>query len=75
MNRKLMIVVEETGTDEGKGFTVYLSGDTDRLKAENNSSDLSPAEFWGLSLYNICMNALEQSGALKSTESQKEMVK
>ncbi len=63
--RKLMIVVEETGTDNGRGFNVYLSGDTERLKTLKNEEDMSPAEFCGSKIFIICADAIKKSGVVQ----------
>lgn len=65
--RKLMIVIEDTGTENGKGFQVYLTGDVERLSDKSvKHEDYCPAEYWGMSLMSICAQVLEQTGAMKS---------
>lgn len=63
MKRRIEIVIEETGEENGKGFNVYLSGDKERI-GKVKEDDMSPAEFWGSKLFLICTNALKQSGAV-----------
>lgn len=70
MNRKIMIVVEQTGPKDVNGdtpFNVYLAGDLDRLVANPPipDSELDTVEFWGTKLFNICKHALVQSGAAR----------
>lgn len=65
--RKIMIVIEETGTDGGQGFNVYLLGDKERFGDKTlKAKDLSPAEFWGSKLFNICIDALKQAGVVQT---------
>ncbi len=64
--RKLIIVFEETGTHDGKGFNVYLDGDRDRLKTITDPHDLSPAEFWASKLFSICIGLLKEAGVVQS---------
>lgn len=65
--RKLMIVIEETGTDGGKGFITSLKGDTERLRDPLLKYDeLSPAEFWGSRLFDLCAQVLAQTGVAKT---------
>ena len=68
--KKIMIVIEETEQNGGKGFNVYLDGDTKRI-GKIPSDQLSRAEFWGGSLFNICIHALREAGVIK-TEQPKE---
>lgn len=65
--RKVMIVVEETGANDGRGFNVYLSGDKDRI-GKIQDVDLSPAEFWGSRLFQICIDACLKAGAVKTVD-------
>lgn len=69
MKRKLMIVIEEDGTNGGKGFRVYMAGDKERLQKGTPEDQLSPAEFWGLKLFQICVNAINKAGALQTVTS------
>ncbi len=59
--RKLMIVVEDDG---GENFKMYLEGDVSNLNSP--TEELSAAEFWGKSLFQICGMHLAQSGAVKT---------
>jgi len=63
--KKVMIIIEETGSDGGAGFNVYLGGDKGRIHKLPNDQ-LSPAEFWGKKLFEICCHALGQTGVVKS---------
>lgn len=65
--RKVMIVVEETGANDGRGFNVYLAGDKERINSVEDV-DLSPAEFWGKRLFQICIDACIKAGAVKSVD-------
>lgn len=62
MKRKLMIVIEENGKDDGKGFDVYLDGDVERID-KIDFDQMSPAEFWGIKLFRICGQILQQTMA------------
>jgi len=62
-----MIVIEETGGGkDGDEFNMYLTGDTERLSTIKDTDEMSPAEFWGSQLFQICQQALVNSGALKN---------
>ena len=61
--KKLMIVIQETGEHNGKGYNVTLEGDTERLNATPNDQ-LSPAEFWGKKLFQVCVQVLKDVGAV-----------
>lgn len=65
MKRKITIVIEETGTDGGKGFNVYMSGDKERL-GKIPEAEYSPAEIWGSKLFSICTSTLRACGAIKT---------
>lgn len=62
--RKIMIVIEEE--KGGHGFNVYMDGDKERLQANIPTDQMSPAEFWGLRLFQICVNAVRSAGAVQS---------
>lgn len=62
-HKKLMIVIEENGQQNGKGFNVYLDGDKERV-GTIPKEDLSPAEFWGSKLFEIVLNVMRQTGAV-----------
>lgn len=59
-NKKVMIVIEENGKQGGKGFNVYLDGDIDNLNTTKDD-DLSPAEFWGKKLFQICAHTINKT--------------
>lgn len=63
--RKVSIVFEETGEQNGSGFNVYLEGlDRDiRLVA---SDKLSPAEFWASKGFSILIGVLRQAGVVQT---------
>lgn len=63
--RRLMIVIEETGADGGKGFNLYLSGDKERL-GTISPDNYSPAEFWASKLFTICCDAVTLAGSVKT---------
>lgn len=64
--RKLMIVVEDTGSDNGKGFNVYLAGDVERLSDKSIPDDkLCPAEFWASRIFGIAIQLLQATGIVK----------
>lgn len=68
--KKLMIVVQETGeVDKGgnKVFQVMLCGDTQRIYVTEEMK-LSPAEFWGKKLFQICVGVLQEAGVIRSME-------
>lgn len=63
--RTLKIVIRETGKDSGEGFEVFLEGDKERIPtiAEDR---MSPAEYWGCALFDICVERLKSAGAVKT---------
>lgn len=64
-NKKIMIVVEETGEHDGKGFQVYMAGDVERI-GQVPKNELSPAELWGGELMSVCIQVLKQAGVIES---------
>jgi len=67
--KKICIMVEEGhGTDE---FKVYMDGDIHRLKKGIPSDFMTPAEFWATNLFNICLEAMKQAGAIRTMERRK----
>lgn len=74
MNRKIMIVFEETGESgvdskgrPGKKFNVYMGGDIDRLTNENiPDSELSTAEFWASRSMAVVVDLLRKSGVIQT---------
>lgn len=60
-----MIVIEETGLSDGKGFNIYMAGDKERLQQTPRiaEDDMSPAEFWGMKLFSIVGNIVVRTGA------------
>ena len=67
MLRKVTIVIEETGEQGGKGFNVYMGGDSERLLAGIQPEQMSIAEWWGSKLFSICCHALRQANVINST--------
>lgn len=65
--RKLMIVIEETGSDGGKGFNVYMAGDKERI-GKIDYDQMSPAEFWGSKLFSIVVDVIRRAGAVKTID-------
>ncbi len=65
MKKKVMIVIEETGEQNGKGYNVYLDGDTSRI-GRVPDDELTPAEFYGAKLFQICQKVLKDIGAVKT---------
>lgn len=73
MGKKISITFEETEAEAGgMGFNVYLDGiDDERRKVidamdpETQLKNLSTAEFWALRCFQITMNVMMQSGAIK----------
>lgn len=63
--KKVMIVIEETGEENGKGFNVKLEGDTENILNGTHNDDLGPAEFWGKQLFRICGQVLKNVGVMK----------
>lgn len=65
--KKIMIVIEENGQDNGKGFSFYMEGDTEGL-ATMPEDDMSPAQFYGLKLFEVCRDSLREAGVIKSDQ-------
>lgn len=67
MNKKVKIVIEETGAraaDGNQPFILYLEGDKERI-GKVPDEELSGAEFWGKYLFEICCQVVKETGALK----------
>lgn len=66
--KRVAIVVQETGEGEtGEGFNFFMEGDTEALKAgEIDPSKLSPAEFWGMTIFQIGIQVLTEAGVIKT---------
>lgn len=62
--RKIMIVIEED--KGGHGFNVYMAGDKERLQQNIPTDQMTAAEFWGSRLFQICVHAVRQAGAVQS---------
>lgn len=63
--KRTMIVIQENGEHGGKGYNVTFEGDTDRIGTVPDE-DLTPAEFYGSKLFQICTNVLNDIGAVKN---------
>lgn len=70
-NKKLMIVIEETGEESGKGFKIYLDGDKQRI-GKIDSDKLSPAEFWGNALFGVVIEKMAKVNAIKIINSKED---
>lgn len=74
--KKISIVFEENGSiAEVISFNVFLDGMTDHRRQEIDAMDperqlqeLSAAEYWALRCFQITMDALVQSGAVKEVK-------
>lgn len=65
--KRIFIMVEETGDSNGAGFQVYLGGDVQRLNDMSIPQNLlSPAEFWGGTIFNIAIDTLRKAGVIKT---------
>ncbi len=62
--KKVMIVIEETGTGEGLGYNVYLAGDTAGINLP--SEEQTAAEFYGAKFFTMIINKLKEIGAIKT---------
>lgn len=73
--RSLSIMIVENGKGDGQGFDVFLKGDTERLlKFQKQgktmgevAEEMSPAEFWGTTLFSLCVDALRQANVIKTS--------
>lgn len=63
--RTIKLVIKENGENNGKGFNFFIEGDTERLDKGLKDDDLSPAEFWGGSLFVVCLDILKKVGVAK----------
>lgn len=61
--KKIKIVIEETGSDDGKGFILYMEGDKERI-GRISENELGAAEFWGSKLFSICVSAVTKANAV-----------
>jgi hypothetical protein len=60
--KKIMIVIEdiESGIDTDN-IQIYLDGDKGRIGRVSNK-ELSGAEYWASILFEVCANAMRQTG-------------
>lgn len=75
MSKKVSIVFEATDKDGGAGFNVYLDGLTDEERKEINAmthdeqlAKLPRATFYALRCFQISIDALARSGAIKTMQ-------
>lgn len=61
--KRVFIMIQETGKENG--FEVFLGGDVQRL-GKVDPKDLSPAEFWGQTLFGTSIELLRKAGVIKS---------
>lgn len=67
IGKKVSIVIEETGEHGGKGFNVYMEGlsqEASNMTTQEQMDKLSPADFWGLRLFQICTGILKETGVI-----------
>lgn len=72
MGKKVMIIFEETGGHGGKEFKTYIEGiskEAGEMSEEEQTVKLSPAEFWGLRVFQIATDIMAKTGILSSIES------
>lgn len=69
MGKKVYIVFEETGEQGGKEFAVYMEGITEKMKTIKDpvqqTNLLSPAEFWGLRMFQHVTEILAEVGVVQ----------
>lgn len=65
--KRLIIVIEEDGSQDGKSFNVYLDGDKERIGMIPDK-DLSPAEWWGGRLFQVCVDSMRASGCVQNEQ-------
>ena len=63
-NKKLKIVFADTG---GKNFNFYIEGDTEGI-ADTPEDQMTPAQFYGSKLFEVCRSSLEEAGIIKSKQ-------
>jgi hypothetical protein len=71
MGKKTYIIFEETGEYGGKGFNVYtegLSPGVDKLTSEEQVNKLSPADFWGLRMFQIVTGLMREAGVIQQVK-------
>jgi hypothetical protein len=64
MSKRVCIVFEETS---GKGFQVYIEGlspEANEMTPEEQMKKLSPADFWGMRMFQICAGIMCESGVV-----------
>jgi len=72
MGKKVSIVFEETGEQDGKGFNVYMEGlspEVDKLTDEEQIHKLSPADFWALRSFKIVTGIMCTTGVVQKMKS------
>lgn len=68
-NKTLKIVFSDNGKNAGKGFNLYLDGDTDGIE-DIPEDKMTPAQYYGSKLFEVCKSALEEAGILLAEKSQ-----
>lgn len=63
--QKISIVFEETGTDQGRAFNVYMTGHMRNLDTVPEK-DLGPAEFWAMKGLQAVVAMLKVAGVIKT---------
>lgn len=67
MAKRVCIVFEETGEHAGKGFNTYLEGlskEAETMTTQEQLTKLSPADFWGLRMFQICSGIMHEAGVI-----------
>lgn len=67
MDKRVCIVFEESGEHGGKGFNVYLEGlslEATTMTSQEQIDKLSPADFWGLRMFQICIELMKKAGVV-----------
>lgn len=67
MGKRVCIVFQETGEQGGKAFETFLEGlspEALKMTTEEQLNKLSPADFWGLRMFQICAGMLRDSGVV-----------
>ena len=71
MGKRVCIVFEETGEQGGKGFHMYLEGlspEACKMTTEEQMNKLSPADFWGMRMFQICTGIMKDTGVIYETK-------
>lgn len=71
MGKKVSIVIEEIEETGGKRFCMYLEGlspEANKMTTEEQMKELSPADFWGLRLFRICVGIMNDTGVIREVK-------